>query len=687
MERRKGVQLLVLFRLLSLAACLDRSHFPPSFLFGTSTSSYQIEGAYLEDNKSLSNWDVLTHIPGLIKDGSNGDVADDHYHRYMEDIELMHSLGVNSYRFSISWSRILPRGRFGGINPQGVAFYNKLIDALLLKGIQPFVTLNHYDIPQELEDRYGAWLNAQIQKDFGYFAEVCFEEFGDRVKYWTTFNEPNVMVKFGYENGKYPPNHCSQPFGNCSSGDSSTEPYVAAHNVILSHALLSKYTRESIRFLDPIIYGDYPPAMRQILGSRLPRFSTSDKKKLQHKSDFIGVNHYTSLYAKDCMFSPCEGGGSEGDASVLTTGERNGLAIGKPTAMPNFYVVPRGMEKIVIKDFGYFAEVCFEEFGDRVKYWTTFNEPNVMVKFGYENGKYPPNHCSQPFGNCSSGDSSTEPYVAAHNVILSHATAVEVYKRKYQAKQGGSIGIVMATTWFEPLRDVPVDRAAARRAQSFYVPWFLDPIIYGDYPPAMRQILGSRLPRFSTSDKKKLQHKSDFIGVNHYTSLYAKDCMFSPCEGGGSEGDASVLTTGERNGLAIGKPTAMPNFYVVPRGMEKIVMYIKKRYKNIPMFITENGYPQGSDHNTSVKDLLNDKDRVEYLRSYLSSLHKAMRQGADVRGYFVWSLIDNFEWLYGYTLRFGLYHVNYETQERTPKLSATWYQEFLEDSQVLIQKT
>ncbi|CAL9165535.1 unnamed protein product [Musa hybrid cultivar] len=503
MERRKGVRLLVLFRLLSLAACLDRSHFPPSFLFGTSTSSYQIEGAYLEDNKSLSNWDVFTHIPGRIKDGSNGDIADDHYHRYMEDIELMHSLGVNSYRFSISWSRILPRGRFGGINPQGVAFYNKLIDALLLKaGIQPFVTLNHYDIPQELEDRYGAWLNAQIQKDFGYFAEVCFEEFGDRVKYWTTFNEPNVMVKFGYGNGKYPPNHCSQPFGNCSSGDSSTEPYVAAHNV-----------------------------------------------------------------------------------------------------------------------------------------------------------------------------------------ILSHATAVEVYKTKYQAKQGGSIGIVMATTWFEPLRDVPADRAAARRAQSFYVPWFLDPIIYGDYPPAMRQILGSRLPRFSTSDKKKLQHKSDFIGVNHYTSSYAKDCMFSPCEGGGSEGDASVLTTGERNGLAIGKPTAMPNFYVVPRGMEKIVMYIKKRYKNIPMFITENGYPQGSDHNTSVTDLLNDKDRVEYLRSYLSSLHKAMRQGADVRGYFVWSLIDNFEWLYGYTLRFGLYHVIYETQERTPKLSATWYQEFLEDSQVLIQKT
>ncbi|KAG6502431.1 hypothetical protein ZIOFF_034704 [Zingiber officinale] len=453
--KRLLVQLsIVVHGMLSFSVdCIDRTYFPSSFLFGTATSSFQIEGAYLEDNKSLSNWDILTHIPGRIRDGSNAEIADDHYHRYTEDIELMESLGVNAYRFSISWSRILPRGRLGGTNSLGIAFYNRLINALLLKGIKPFATLNHYDIPQELEVGYGGWLNPQLQ-----------EEFGD------------------------------------------------------------------------------------------------------------------------------------------------------------------------------FADICFREFGDRVKYWATFNEPNIVATYGYRLGSFPPNRCSRGFGDCRSGDSSTEPYVAAHNIILAHATAVEIYRSKYQIKQEGAIGIAVSTTWF------------------------LDPIIRGDYPSEMRQILGSRLPKFSGSDKRKLQSKLDFIGINHYMSLYAKDCP--ECGSVGPEGDALVLTTGERNGVPIGKRTAMPDMFVVPRGMEKIVMYMKQRYENIPIFITENGYPQSSDHSTPLTTL----------------------QGADVRGYFIWSLMDNFEWLCGYSLRFGFYHVDYETQVRTPKLSANWYQEFLDNSKLLIKE-
>uniref|UniRef100_A0A0E0DG59 4-hydroxy-7-methoxy-3-oxo-3,4-dihydro-2H-1,4-benzoxazin-2-yl glucosidebeta-D-glucosidase n=1 Tax=Oryza meridionalis TaxID=40149 RepID=A0A0E0DG59_9ORYZ len=293
-----------LLLLLPLASAIHRSDFPASFLFGTATSSYQIEGAYLEGNKSLSNWDVFTHLPGNIKDGSNGDIADDHYHRYEEDVELMNSLGVNAYRFSISWSRILPR-------------------------IQPFVTLTHYDIPQELEDRYGAWLNAEIQSDFGHFADVCFGAFGDRVKYWTTFNEPNVAVRHGYMLGTYPPSRCSPPFGHCArGGDSDYEPYVAAHNVILSHATAVEIYKR--KFLDPLVYGDYPPEMRQILGGRLPSFSPEDRRKLRYKLDFIGVNHYTTLYARDCMFSACPQGQETQHALAAVTGESNGLPIGTP---------------------------------------------------------------------------------------------------------------------------------------------------------------------------------------------------------------------------------------------------------------------------------------------------------------------------------------------------------------------
>ncbi|KAL5990485.1 hypothetical protein ACLOJK_011387 [Asimina triloba] len=337
---------------------------------------------------------------------------------------------------------------------------------------------------------------------------------------------------------------------------------------------------------------------------------------------------------------------------------------------------------IAWEDFAYFAEVCFKAFGDRVKYWVTFNEPNIFVKSGYLSGTCPPAHCSAPFGNCTAGNSAIEPYIAAHNVILAHATATEIYRRKYQ---GGYIGIVMSASWYEPLRDIPADKAAVERVLAFETPWFLDPIIYGDYPPEMRQILGSRLPIFSSNDKKKLKSKLDFIGVNHYSTLYVQDCMFSSCDSNEAVGDDFAFITGIKDGRPIGTPTVMPPFFVGAAGMERAVLYYKERYNNTPMIITENGFAQ--DSKLSKKELLTDNDRINYLRSYLSALRSSMSKGADVRGYFVWSLLDNFEWLNGYTMRYGLYHVDYKTQERTPKLSARWYKQFLSGSQTLKQRS
>ncbi|KAL6652396.1 hypothetical protein ACP70R_011321 [Stipagrostis hirtigluma subsp. patula] len=470
---------------------VDRSEFPPGFLFGAATSAYQVEGAYLEDGKGLCNWDVFTHTHSRgIKDGRNGDVADDHYHRYMGDVEILHSLGVNSYRFSISWARVLPRGRLGGVNSAGIAFYNRLIDALLQKGIEPFVTLNHFDMPNELLIRHGGWLDAGIREEYEYYADICFRAFGDRVRFWTTFNEPNLCTKYQY-----------------------------------------------------------------------------------------------------------------------------------------------------------------------------------ML------GKYPPNHCSPPFGNCNSGDSHREPYAAAHNIILSHAAAVRNYKENYQAKQGGSIGIVIAMKWYEPLTNSTEDILAARRSQSFEVEWFLDPIFLGDYPREMRDILQSNLPTFTPEEKKLLRYKADFIGLNHYTAIYAKDCIYSPCNIQTYEGNALVLAVDERDGVQIGRNAALVGYYVVPEAMEPAVMYVSQRYKDTPIYITENGLSQHSD--TSMEELINDIERVNYLQGYLTYLSKAIRNGANVRGYFVWTLMDNFEWTFGYSVRFGLYHVNFDTQERTPRMSARWYQEFL----------
>ncbi|KAJ3680035.1 hypothetical protein LUZ60_016313 [Juncus effusus] len=482
-------------------SCIQREEFPESFLFGTATSSYQIEGAYLEGNKGISNWDVFAHTPGKIMDGTNGDVADDHYHRYMEDIKLMQSLGVNSYRFSISWPRILPKGKFGEVNSLGIEFYNALIDALLQKGITPFVTLQHFDIPQELEDRYGAWLSPQIQEDYEFYVEVCFKAFGDRVKYWTTFNEPNMFVNLGYT---------------------------------------------------------------------------------------IGVS--------------------------------------------------------------------------------------------------PPSRCSAPFGNCTAGNSNVEPYIAAHNVILSHARAVNIYRKFYQEKQGGSIGMVLASQWYEPLRNLTVDQLAIKRALAFESGWFLDPIMFGDYPSEMRKIIGSNLPKFTSEERNLiLKNKLDFIGINHYTTVYVKDCIFSSCEINNYQAAGLIQTTGEKNGKLIGKDSGMPGFYTVPYGIEKVVMYMKERYNNIPMFITENGYAQASSSNAANEDIINDIDRLQFMQGHLTYLSSAIRKGADVRGYFVWSLIDNFEWSFGYSLRFGLHHVDFRTQERIPRLSAKWYTVFLKGSKNIVE--
>uniref|UniRef100_A0A0A9CBA6 Uncharacterized protein n=1 Tax=Arundo donax TaxID=35708 RepID=A0A0A9CBA6_ARUDO len=189
-------------------------------------------------------------------------------------------------------------------------------------------------------------------------------------------------------------------------------------------------------------------------------------------------------------------------------------------------------------------------FGDRVKFWTTFNEPNLFSKFSYMDGWYPPGHCSQPFGNCDFGNSSMEPYIAGHNMILSHANAVGIYRKKYQVKYGGHIGITVCSRWYEPFQNTTVVILAVKQA-----PWFLDPIILGDYPLEMRRILGPNLHEFTFKQKKKLHAtKLDFIGLNHYTTLYLKDCIFSPCKVDPIDGDARVVTSAVRDdGVLIGE--------------------------------------------------------------------------------------------------------------------------------------
>ncbi|KAJ3691804.1 hypothetical protein LUZ61_020968 [Rhynchospora tenuis] len=227
---------------------LTREDFPKDFVFGAGSSAYQVEGAVAEDGRSPSIWDTFTH-QGWVSDKSNADVTADAYHKYQEDVDLMGEMGLEAYRFSISWSRLIPNGR-GAVNQKGLEFYNNFINGLVQKGIQVHITLYHLDLPQCLEDEYGGWLSPRIVDDFTQYAAACFREFGDRVSHWTTLVEPNVGALASYDSGAFPPMHCSKPFCyfNFSSiGNSTVDPYIALHNMLLAHASAAKLYREKYK--------------------------------------------------------------------------------------------------------------------------------------------------------------------------------------------------------------------------------------------------------------------------------------------------------------------------------------------------------------------------------------------------------------------------------------------------------
>ena len=185
-------------------AGLGRTAAPPPFEWGVASSAFQIEGAHATDGKGPSIWDTFSHTPGRVAGGDTGDVACDFYHRYKDDVALMKSLGVRSFRFSLAWSRILPAG-VGEVNPAGVAFYHRLLDELDAAGITPHISLYHWDLPQALDDEYGGWLNERSVADFAAYAEVAFREYGPRVKHWSTFNEPYTFAFCGYSLGIHAP--------------------------------------------------------------------------------------------------------------------------------------------------------------------------------------------------------------------------------------------------------------------------------------------------------------------------------------------------------------------------------------------------------------------------------------------------------------------------------------------------
>ncbi|MCX5771618.1 MAG: GH1 family beta-glucosidase [Candidatus Hydrogenedentes bacterium] len=292
-------------------------NFPDKFAWGAATCAYQIEGAWNEDGKGPSIWDTFSRLPGKVSDGSNADVACDHYHRWQEDIRIMAELNMNAYRFSISWPRILPQGA-GKINAPGLDFYDRLVDGLLARGIEPFITLYHWDLPQALHDA-GGWPNRDTASHFAEYARIVAERLGDRVTKWITHNEPSVVSLLGYFTGEYAPGEIN-PMGT----------FQAAHNLFLSHGLAMQALRTTAKkpaqvgivlhlrpvhpatnseldkaaawrydgvinrfFLDPVFFGRYPEDTWKLLEIIMPKIQDGDMEIISAPIDFLGVNYYT----------------------------------------------------------------------------------------------------------------------------------------------------------------------------------------------------------------------------------------------------------------------------------------------------------------------------------------------------------------------------------------------------------
>ncbi|MGZ3333546.1 MAG: GH1 family beta-glucosidase [Gemmatimonadaceae bacterium] len=296
----------------------DKYIFPTDFIWGTATSAYQIEGSPTADGAGRSIWHRFSHTPGNTWLDQTGDVACDHYRRYKDDVTIMAELGTNAYRFSIAWARIYPQGT-GTVNKKGIDFYSRLVDELLARGINPNATLYHWDLPEALDDR-GGWLNRDVADWFAEYATTMFNALGDRVKIWSTLNEPWVVTDGGYLSGVLAPGH-SNLF----------EAPIAAHNLLRSHGraverfrvanaakngkigitvnLEPKYPASDSpedlaavrradaymnrQYLDPVFLGRYPDEMREIFGEAWPNWSAEDMRLIKQPIDFVGVNYYT----------------------------------------------------------------------------------------------------------------------------------------------------------------------------------------------------------------------------------------------------------------------------------------------------------------------------------------------------------------------------------------------------------
>lgn len=483
----------------------DHLSFPDGFLWGAATAACQVEGGAEEGGRGLSIWDDFSRAGNCFgKETPN--VSCDHYHCWREDVEIVRSMGLSSYRLSISWSRVLPTG--AGCKPceEGISFYRSLLQALNDAGVEPMVTLYHWDLPSALEAR-GGWLDKEAVRWFEDYARLCFQRFGDLVRLWLTFSEPFIACVLGYGVGVHAPGRSSEP----------------------------------------------------------------------------GV----------------------------------------------------------------------------------------------------------------------EPYIAGHHMLLAHAFAVRLYKREFERKQDGQIGIALTCDWFFPEDPFDEDQlSSCKRALDFSFGWFAEPLRTGEYPKVMRETVGERLPQFSGRERAILTKTYDFLGVNYYTSRvfssswrglasswrgpsgFSEGSLFSDLGSGLLSSIGAALGASHVLSDLGGAATARPEWQLtdagtaeVPDGLRLALVHVCEVYRpRGGVYVTENGaaFPEAS----REEALADGGRRVNFFAEHIAAVAEAVELcGADVRGYYAWSLLDGFEWAHATSKRYGLAHVDFDDPKKRRHLKpvAQWY--------------
>jgi len=446
-----------------------RLEFPSGFLWGCATAAYQTEGGVAEGGRKPSVWDTFSHTPGKTNNGATGDIADDSYHLYKTDVQLLKNLGAKVYRLSVAWPRIFPDGT-GQPNEKGINYYERVVDELLANGIDPYITMYHWDLPEAQQDRVGGWQSRDTSKAFADYSGYVAKRLSDRVHHFFTTNEFVCMTDLSYKTGQFAP------------------------------------------------------------GLRLP---------------------------------------------------------------------------------------------------------------------------------------AAEANQVRHHGILGHGMAVQAIRAS--AKPGTMVGLAENATVFAPVIEDGEGVAAAQKATRHGNAQFLTAVMEGKYLDSYLEQEGANAPKVEAGDMKIIGCPLDFVGLNVYTPEYVRP-------------DDSKL------GYAVvPRPKSFPHvpspwLFVGPEVLYWAVRNVSEVWKPKTLYITENGC--SSDDVLTPDGHVYDTDRLMYLRNHLTHLQRAASEGYPIKGYFLWSLLDNFEWADGYTNRFGIHYVDYETLKRTPKLSAEFYRKTIAENAV-----